>query len=410
MNYLNEIAGRYPNAVSLASGRPAGKFFQTSRWVQQMEHYVEYFAGRRGLQTEAALVLLAQYGATNGIINELIARQLDCDEQISCTPNQLMVTAGCQEAIDLCVGQLCTDARDVIIVQSPVYIGITGAANRHGVDLVALAGSEEQPLLSRLQETLRQLAAQGRRARAFYLVPNFDNPTGATLTQTVREALIDCCAAQQILILEDNPYGMFRYEGGAVPAMYTLDRSGCVLYLGTYSKTICPALRVGFLLLPPALFGSIAAAEALMTQLSQAKSFVTVNTSQLTQAIVGGVLLSQQGSLASLLRPVIDFYRHNRDAMVATLADHFTSQDGVQWNVPEGGFFLVVDLPFPFGQREAEICAGEYHVLVMPLSFFALDESQSRRVRLAFSNGDIAQIEEGVRRFSRFVRDRLGRN
>ena len=408
MNFLNEVAGRYPKAISFASGRPAEAFFDVQDYARRIPEFVRHLQAQRGTSFEASFNLLAQYGNTNGLINGLIARQVLQDEGIACTPEQVLVTAGCQEAMDLCVTTLCRDPEDVLLVRSPTYIGITGIADLNRIELVPFSCAEGDGIASRLAEAIACAEHRGKRPRALYLVPDFDNPTGVVLSRAEREAVIGICAAKKIVVLEDNPYGMFRFEGEPQPRMASLDARGCVVYLGTSAKTLCPALRVGFAIVPPTLFGDAAAAKSLLDALSQAKSFVTVNTSQIAQAIVGGVLLAEGGSLARRIGPAIDFYRRNRDAMLQALEAAFEPADGVRWNRPQGGFFLTVTLPFEFGQDEASRCAAEHGVLTMPLSFFALNREDDRRVRLAFSNSDPQRIREGVARFAGFVRGRLG--
>ena len=407
MNFLNEIAGRYPDAISLASGRPSEAFFDVQAQVRRIPDYVAHLQAALGRGFDATFDLLAQYGPTNGLITDLVAAQLARDEGVECTPAQVLLTAGCQEAMALCATALCPDPGDVLIVRSPTYIGITGVADLNGIELASFSCAEGGDVAQALADCVAQVERQGKRPRAVYLVPDFDNPTGAVLTRAERERIIATCVAHRIVVLEDNPYGLFRFDGEAVPRMATLDDAGCVVYLGTYAKTLCPALRVGFAVVPPTLFGDARAAADLLDALSRAKSFATVNTSQFAQAIVGGVLLAEGGSLARRIAPAIAFYRRNRDAMIAALAAAFAPGDGVTWNRPDGGFFLTVSLPFEFGRAEAQCCATDYGVLTMPLSFFALDRAEDRRVRLAFSNADPARVREGVARFARFVHDRI---
>ena len=409
MNFLNEIAGEHPQAVSFASGRPAEAFFGAQESLQRIPAFVRYLQERLGGSFDERFNQLAQYGRTNGIIHELVAAQVLRDEGIAADAAHVVVTAGCQEAMDLCVTTLCRDPEDVLLVRSPTYIGITGVADLNGIGLVHFSCGPDDSIAGALTAAIRQARARGKRPRALYLVPDFDNPTGTVLSRAEREALIALCAAERIVVLEDNPYGMFRFEGEPQPRMASLDPHGCVVYLGTYAKTLCPALRVGFMVVPPTLFGDAAAAKSFIGAVSQAKSFITVNTSQIAQAVVGGVLLAEGLSLARRIAPAIDFYRSNRDAMVQALAAAFPADTGVTWNKPQGGFFLVVSLPFAFGRAEAEACTRDAGVIVMPLSFFALDERESHRVRLAFSNSDPARIREGVARFGRFVHGRLAR-
>lgn len=408
MNFLNEISSDYPDAISFASGRPAETFFELECWLAQIPRFARHFSERRGKTLEEGFNLLAQYGPTGGIICDLIAQQLRVDEDMHCSPGQVVVTNGCQEAMELAVRHLCPQPDDVVLVRTPCYIGITGVADLSGIELFAFCADEPGQYMAALINAVEAAEKCGKRPRAVYLVPDFDNPTGTVLSRTMREEIITFCFSKRIVILEDNPYGMFRYEGEKEATMFALDDHGCVIYLGTYSKTICPALRIGFAAVPDALFGEAGSGSAFVQGLVQAKSFISVNTSNITQAVVGALLLTEECSLRRVIAPALERYRENRDAMVATLSSSFAGMaDRVQWNIPAGGFFLTVKLPFRFGAHEAKVCAEKYGVLVMPLSFFALDDRHDYFVRLAFSNVTPALISSGIGRFERFVFDHL---
>jgi len=404
MNFLNEVAGDFPSAISLASGRPAEAFFDLERWLAAIPLYQRELATRWGMTHANAGRRLAQYGRTNGLINDLIAAQLEQDEGVKTCGERVVIGAGCQEALALCLLSLCREKSDVVLARDLTYIGMTGVADLHGIEIVPLH-ARDADLADELRSVVERLGREGKRPRAFYLIPEFDNPTGTVLPLQVRKDLLDVCADQHILVIEDNPYGMFRYEGERVPTMYALDRAGCVVYLFTYSKTLCPAVRVGGAVVPETLFGDSSAARALVAELGERKSFLTVNTSQLNQALIGGILLSENGTLDHLVSPQRDHYRNNRDLLLAALSDEFSGNDEqIRWNRVEGGFFLTMDLPFRFGQEEVQRCAREQHVIPMPLSFFSLSGNRQESIRLAFSNVESTDIGEGVARLGRFVR------
>ncbi len=407
MNFLNQISDDYPDAISFASGRPAESFFDLGRWIERVPAFAERHGSRAGLSVRHGFDSLAQYGRTNGLINDLISRQLMIDEGIRCAAEHIVVTAGCQEALDLLVPILCPSAGDVILACSPSYIGITGVAARHKTELLPFSRHGGRSIVASLTQTIEHARTHGKQARVLYLVPDFDNPTGAVLSLDERTSIIELCAEMGIIILEDNPYGMFCFEGTRLPTMFSLDRYGCVIYLGTYSKTICPALRVGFAALPPALCHADSNLSVL-GKLSRAKSFVSVNTSQLAQAVVGALLLDAGCSLTRHVSPATGHYRGNRDCMLASLSSTFAyCGDQVSWNEPKGGFFLIVDLPFSFLRAQAMACARDHGVLVMPLSFFAFDDEHDNRIRLAFSNVTHDAIRDGVARLGRFVQTQL---
>ncbi|WP_223619950.1 PLP-dependent aminotransferase family protein [Lysobacter sp. ESA13C] len=408
MNFLNEVAERYPSAISFASGRPADGFFELDAWLGGIPRLIEHLAVRDGRDADAVARQIAQYGRTNGFINDLVAAQLASDEGIHADAGRIIVTAGCQEALSLCISALCTERQDVVLSRNPTYIGVTGAATLAGIDQVVVPGGISE-CAAAVAQTVEMLKRHGKRPRALYLTPSFDNPTGATMSAEERIAVLDVCYEHRIVVLEDNPYGMFGFEKAAPPNMAELDRRGVVIYLGTYSKSLCPSVRVGCLVVPQTLFGDEDASRELVEGLGMRKSFATVNTSQLNQALVGGVLLAEGRSLKRMVEPVRKHYWRNRDLLLKCLGEAFSDDCGVRWNRPDGGFFLSVQMPFAFGQAEVERCASEFGVIPMPMSYFALDSTQNASVRMAFSNVSDEQIIHGVDRFSRFVHGRLAR-
>jgi (S)-3,5-dihydroxyphenylglycine transaminase len=408
MNFLNEVAERYPSAISLASGRPTDVFLgrldpmALLGALQRYERHRTATLGSRNVMTA-----LLQYGRTAGMIEALVAAQIANDESVSATADRLIVTSGCQEALALCIAALCPDYTDVALVCNPTYIGATGAANASRVMLSPLTAADGD-IASSLAAADEQLHRKGQRARVVYLIPEFDNPTGHVIDRAQRLAILRECSRRRIVVLEDNPYGMFRFDGDQVPPMASLDEAGSVIYLSTYSKTLCPGLRIGSLVLPDTLFGDRSARLRLFEDLTQRKSFLTVNTSQIAQAMVAGFLLEQDCSLRRWVQPPLSLYRENRDTMLKALARAFgSSQSSVRWNRPDGGFFLVLDVPFHFDADSTSHCALEYGVIPMPMAFFALDASQDYRIRLAFSAVNAAQIDAGINALGRYVHMRM---
>jgi (S)-3,5-dihydroxyphenylglycine transaminase len=408
MNFLNEIAQRHPHAISLASGRPAERFFRPDAWAAAEARFLDHHARTKGIPTDEVRRHLAQYGATAGIIREEVATQLRIDHGVPCSAERVVVTTGCQEALALCILALCRTPDRVLLVRNPTYIGATGVADSAGISLISVEPVDGERIDKALARTVDTLALEGRRPGAFYLIPDFDNPTGDVLPRQDRERVLAMCSRHRIVVLEDNPYGMFRFEGDAEPSMAQLDRHGCVIHLGTFSKTLFPSVRVGSAAFPETLFGDAAAATALRDDVVERKSFLTVNTSQLCQALVGGVLRQYGGSLAPHLQAPIHFYRSNRDAAVEALAHGFRGfESRVSWNNPAGGFFLCVRLPFDFDAAALDACATRHGVLVMPMRFFAIDDSCRNMVRIAFSNLEPEMVREGVARFCSYAIERM---
>lgn len=403
MNFLNEVVLRYPEAISFAPGRPAERHFDVEHSLARTSAFVAWRAEATGWPSLAVWNDLGQYNKTNGIINELIARQLELDEGIHARPDSIVVTHGCQEGMVILLLGLF-EPGDVLLASDPTYIGITGLAAIVGVPVVPVPTGEEGLDPQAVAAAIDEVRRSGRRPRALYDIPDFNNPLGTQMPVANRRALLDVLHERGVLLFEDNPYGMFSYDvDPPLPTLKSLDEHGVVLYMGSFSKTLYPGLRAGYLVAGQEVVSASGARTTLAAELSKVKSLTTVTTSPLVQAVVGAQLLEHGGSLRDLVRTKIPFYKANRDRMLACLEEHLGGLDGVRWNRPAGGFFLTVDLPFAFDEECLQACARDHGVIVCPMTFFALAEGRERQVRLSFSYVTEEQIEEGIRRFARFV-------
>ena len=208
MNFLSQVEFDYPAATSFASGRPSDRFFEMPRWLQSIGAFQEYDAARNGYDAAAALRRVAQYGRTNGIINDLVAKHLASDARLRCESENIIITNGCQEAISLLVQELCGE-RDVVLARDPTYTGITGAALGAGVSIEPVGDGD---LAEALRETIARVRKAGKTPRLLYLIPDFDNPTGTVIPLAAREAILEIAREERVLILEDGTYSMFRFE------------------------------------------------------------------------------------------------------------------------------------------------------------------------------------------------------
>ncbi len=405
MNFLNEVVQRYPRAVSFAPGRPAENLFDVEGSLSAIPRFVDWRAKRRGTDAQAVYRELGQYGATNGILQELIVAQLAADEGIQADPGSIVVTCGCQEAMALLLLTLFTPGRDVLLSSDPTYIGITGLARILGIEVAPVAMGPDGLETATVAAAIARVRASGGRPRALYDIPDFNNPLGTALPVEVRRTLLALLRDEGVLLFEDNPYGMFAYDGGSVPTVKSLDLDRGVIYLGSFSKTLFPGLRVGYLVVDQEVVGKNGGSRSLAGELSKVKSLTTVNTPPLMQATAGGLLLEAGGSLRGLVGRKLPHYRANRDAMLAALERELAGT-GATWNRPAGGFFLTLDLPFEFGPEELDVCARDYGVICCPMRFFALAPGRERQVRFSFSYVTPEQVEEGVSGFARFVRER----
>ena len=404
MNFLNEIVFDYPEAISFAPGRPPADLFDVENSLQAIKRFVRFAANNDGCAERRVWQDLGQYNRTNGIIRDLISEQLANDEGIHVSAESIIVTVGAQEAMAIALTGLFDPASDVLLVSDPTYIGITSLARILGIRVIPVPADDEGVDPEEVERAIERCRALGR-PRAFYDIPSFNNPLGTTLSLDRRRRLLEVCKKHGVLIIEDNPYGMFAYEGMQAPPIKALDvgPEKMVLYIGSFAKTLFPGLRLGYLIADQreARMGNILARE-----LSKVKSLLTVNSSPLLQGVVAGILLDQGGSLQSVVTPKRERLRRNRDLMLECLSAQFENTPGVHWNRPEGGYFLVVTLPFSFGKEELKRCASRYGVIVTPMRFFTVGAGHECRIRLSFSCVDEETIREGIRRFGIFVNDR----
>jgi (S)-3,5-dihydroxyphenylglycine transaminase len=405
MNFLNEVAGRYPDAISLAAGRPYDGFYSVEDVGRYLRTYVDHLRDS-GLAEERVRGLLLQYGRTNGQLGALISRMLEIDQDIAVPAESVMVTVGCQEAMIIVLRALCAGPDDVVLAVEPCYVGLTGAARILGVEVVSVPEGPDGLDPEIVAVVARQVRAAGKRPRALYLVPNFSNPSGVSMPVGTRHRLLDVAGELDLLLLEDDPYGLFGLDDEPRPALKSLDTEGRVIYLGSFAKSCFPGARVGFLVADQSVVDEEGRRTLLADEMSAIKSMLTVNTSPISQAVIGGVLVESGCSLRAGNRDKLAFYRSNLRTMLAALEEHFPQPErgelGVRWNVPSGGFFAVVDVPFAADEKLLEVSAERFGVLWTPMSFFYQDGGD-RAVRLSCSYLEPERIAEGVRRLSQLV-------
>lgn len=411
MNFLNEVASRYPDAVSFASGRPCEEFFDVALIHSYLDAYCGYLRDELRYGEARVNQTLFQYGRTKGIVHELIARELAADEEMTVDPEAIVVTVGAQEAMFITVRALRADDRDILLTVSPTYVGLTGAARLVDMPVWPVLAGSLGIDLDDLARQVHRAREAGFRPRACYLIPDFANPTGVSLTVSRRQELLDLAAAENILLLEDNPYGMF-HGGSRLPVLKSLDTRRQVIYLGTFAKTGFPGARVGYVVADQRVAASDGKVSLLADELAKIKSMLTVNTSAIAQAVVGGKLLQHDYSLAAANRREAAAYLRNLRQLLDGLSSRFWALHGssapVTWNAPKGGFFVVVTLPFPASDELLDYCAREYGVLWTPMSHFYSGAGGLHQVRLACSQLTPDLIETGLDRFAAFVASQRG--
>ena len=365
---LFAVASR-PEVVSLAGGMP---------FVQALPTDEVSAIAAEVLATAADVAL--QYGAGQGSIalRERLA-MLMAEEDVSGDVEDIVVTTGAQQALDL-IGKIFIDPGDLIAVEAPAYVGALTAFGAYQPRYLTIDLDEDGMLVEQLEEAL----VRGERPKFVYTVPNFGNPAGVTMSYERRQRLVTLCREASIPIIEDNPYGLLRFEGSPEPCLRTLD-PGNVIYLGTVSKTFSPGVRVGW-----------AVAEPSVTQrLVLAKEAADLCGSNLTMAITER-WFADETRWRPALDSLVGIYRGRRDAMLAAL-DEYMPPDAT-WTFPAGGFFVWVTVPSWADTRASLAAAVERRVAYVPGTAFYPDGRGTNKLRLAFCYPPQDRIREGVAR------------
>jgi 2-aminoadipate transaminase len=382
MRDLMEITAR-PEVISLAGGLPDTSTFPPQSFARQMTKIA---------QESAAEAL--QYGPTEGfrttkdcICAVMRAEGMDPD------PDDIMVTTGGQQAIDL-MAKALVDPGDVVIAEAPTYPGAVPVFCSYEADTVQVDMDADGMRVDLLEETLDRLAAEGRTPKLIYTVPSFQNPAGVTLSLERRRRLVEIARERELLVLEDNPYGLLRYEGEQLPTLYELDGGDYVVYLGTFSKILSPGLRLGWLCAPPPVL-----AKAVL-----GKQASDLCTSTLAQYFVDEFFA--EGRWREYVGELCDVYRSRRDAMVESLERHFP--EGAEWSVPQGGLFLWATLPDFIDTTDLLARALRENVAFVPgVAAFADGKTGRNSMRLNFSGSTEDEIREGVRRIGAVVSEQV---
>lgn len=412
MNFLNEITFRYPDAISFGPGRPYDGFFDTEQIFTHIRTYLDHLAveGNSPGQIRSALF---QYGPTAGQIRELIARSLRDDENADVPAESIVVTVGCQEAMFLVLRALIAGPRDVFLVSSPCYVGITGAARLLDIDVTEVEEREDGFRCADLDAAIRAELACGRRPRAFYVVPDHSNPAGTTMPVETRHELLELASRHDILVVEDSPYRMVS-PAPHLPTLKSLDHRRRVIHLGSFSKTAFPGARVGFVVADQPVTDAAGRTGLLADQLAKIKSMVTVNTPPVSQAVIAGMLLACQGRLSELNIEAAAYYANAMKATLRRLDQCFPPERraalGVRWNEPDGGFFLTMRVPFAAGNEALARSAEDFRVIWTPMSYFYPHGGGDRSIRLSVSYLTEEDITEGITRLGSFIEAEAGRH
>jgi (S)-3,5-dihydroxyphenylglycine transaminase len=402
---VKELAARFPQAISFALGSPRLEHLEDLDHSRYVDRYIEHLCRERGLRPRQARRLLHDYGPSRGLINDLVATGLGLDHGIDVSPEAVVITVGAQEAMLLTLRALCRTPNDLLGVIDPSFYGIIGAARVLDVALAPIRNNSHGIDLDHLEQACRAARMEGKRLRALYVAPDYANPSGLTMDLVTRQQLLDVAERQDLLLIEDNAYGFTAESTTEIPTLKSFDESGRVIYIGTFAKICFPGARVGFVVADQTVRSQGIHRGLLADELAIIKSMTTVNTPPLCQAMIGGMILERGGSIASLGRDQSKVYRRNLRLLLDALGRHVPPTENLAWNRPNGGFFVRMRIPIPADAPLLELSASRYGVLWTPLSSFYLGDAGTHDLRLSCSYVNPSQIELGVIRLAKFLRD-----
>jgi 2-aminoadipate transaminase len=381
MRDLMAVTAR-PDVISLAGGLPDTSTFPAEDFAALMSR----------IAVDAAAQAL-QYGPTEGLdeLKRCIAEVMAA-EGMRVEHEDVLVTTGGQQVIDL-VCRAFIDPGDVVVAEAPTYPGAVPVFGSYQAHVVQVAMDDDGMRIDELESTLDRLAEEGRTPKFIYTVPSFQNPAGVTMALERRRRLVRIAAERELLVLEDNPYGLLRYEGEPLPTLLSLDGGRYVVYLGTFSKILSPGLRLGW----------AAAPRPVLEKLNLGKQAADLCSSPLSQHFVAAFFA--QRDWRAYVGRLVELYRRRRDVMLDALAEHLPPE--ASWTRPQGGLFIWARLPDYIDTTDLLARALRDHVAFVPGRAAYLDGRGGSEMRLNFSGVSDDDIHEGVRRIGKVVREQV---
>jgi 2-aminoadipate transaminase len=368
-----------PEVISLAGGLPAPEVFPIEEFRQAYDRVL----------TERGAAAL-QYSTSEGYgpLRELIAQRLRRAGS-NCTPANILITNGSQQALDL-LGKVLLNPGDKVLLEKPSYLGAIQAFDSYEARYALVPMDEDGMLVEGLDDLLGR-----EQIKLIYALPNFQNPSGRTMSLERRRKLVEAATRHGVPIVEDDPYGELRFEGRDLPSLASLDEAGVVIGLGTFSKLLAPGLRLAWMAIPDEAY------EMFLL----AKQPADLHTSTITQ--MAAYEVAKDGFIDRHLEVIRSVYRERRDVMLDALEAHFPSS--ARWTKPEGGMFVWAELPEEVDTRDLLREAVEQKVAFVPGQSFYADGTGRNTMRLNFSNVTPDRLRVGIERLGRAIEHRLAR-
>lgn len=386
MNYLKASEIRellklteQPDIISFAGGLPAPELFPIEE-MKVISHKVLNDEGKAALQ----------YGPTEGYtpLRRIIAEQRMKAVGVNATYENILITNGSQQGLDF-TGRVFLDKDDIVICESPSYLGAINAFKAYMPKFVEIPMDDNGMIIDELEKALEKYP----NAKFIYTIPDFQNPTGKTLSFERRVKMLELAEKYNIPIIEDNPYGELRFEGDMIPAIKSLDKKGLVIYLGTFSKTFCPGLRLGW----------ICADNEILNKYIIVKQGADLQSSSISQREAAAFMLVY--NLDEHINKIKEVYRRRRDLMIDMIKKEFPQN--IKYTYPNGGLFTWVTLPEGVDAAELLKIALKDKVAFVPGGSFFPNGGHPNHFRLNFSNMPEDKIIEGIKRLGKVLKENL---
>ena len=367
-----------PEIISFAGGLPAPELFP----VEHME-----IVSKKVIQTLGREAL--QYSTTEGYnpLREHIANRMS-KMNINASYEDILVTSGSQQGLDFS-GKVFLDPNDIVICESPSYLGAINAFKAYECQFREVETDKDGMILEDLEKTI----TDNENVKFIYVIPDFQNPSGKTWSLERRKGLLEIAKKYDLVVVEDNPYGELRYEGAHLPALKSMDTDGRVVFLGTFSKTFAPGLRIGW----------VCADQELLNKYVMVKQGSDLQTSSMSQRELSVYL--DDYSLDDHIDKIISVYKKRRDLMLKTMSESFPKE--AEYIVPEGGLFIWVELPASIDTKELMVKAVEDKVAFVPGGSFFPNSDTKNTMRLNFSNMNEENIVIGIKRLGKLLHNEL---
>lgn len=374
-----------PGVISFAGGLPYPGLFP----VDELKDIVDTVLEREGPDA-------LQYGPTEGDerLIEFIVNRMRENEKAEIDNENIMIVSGSQQALDL-IGKIFIDPGDPIIVGLPSYVGALQAFNSFRPKFMGVPVDKEGMNIDRVEDILKEYSTKDEKIKFVYVVPDFQNPAGVTMTLERREKLLDLCYEYGTIVVEDSPYRELRFEGKSSPMVGVMDKRGYAFTLHTFSKIFSPGPRLGWII----------ANKAIMDKIIMAKQAADLCTSPFSQSVV--YEFCRRGLLDPHIEKIVTVYRKKRDIMLQTLEKHMPKEAGIDWTHPQGGLFLWITLPNSLDAEELFPKAVEKKVAYVMGPAFHFDGSGKNTMRLNFSYPSEEQIGEGIKRLADLFKEVL---